>query len=208
MNLKQRILQISYDKKLSHLSSCLNAVDVIDEIYNRKKLDEPFVLSCGHAGLAQYVILEKYEGKDAEVLFDKHGVHPSLDKENGIWASTGSLGQGLPIALGMAMADRTKDVYCVISDGECAEGSIWEALMIKSKFNVDNLKITALLNGFGAYDPIDRGELIKRLRAFDENITIEIVGGNLPEFLQGQKGHYVTMTEEQYKEAIEFYESK
>lgn len=206
MNPKQRILSISYDKKLSHLSSCLNVIDVIDNIYKTKKDDEPFILSCGHASLALFVILGKTQGIDAEFLFNKHGVHPNRDIENGIYASTGSLGQGLPIALGMAMADRSRDVYCIISDGECAEGSIWETLMIKAKFKVDNLKVIAILNGFGAYDPIDRGELIKRLRAFDEDIKIEIVGGNLPKFLQGQKGHYVSMNEEQYKEAMKFYE--
>ena len=58
--LKKRILEISYKKKLSHLGSCLTAVDIIDEIFKIKKPDEKFVLSSGHAALALYVVLEKY----------------------------------------------------------------------------------------------------------------------------------------------------
>lgn len=204
----KRILDISYNHKATHLSSCLTAVDIIDNIYAIKDKDEKFVLSAGHAGLALYVVLEKYEGKDAEALFNKHGVHPNLDGEASIWASTGSLGQGLPIALGIAMADRSKNVYCLISDGECSEGSIWEALSIKRKFEVDNLKVYVNINGWGAYDPINRGQLIEKLVTFDPQIKIKLTGDKLPEFLIGQQGHYLVMNEEQYQEALKYYETE
>jgi transketolase len=133
-NLKKRILEISYKHNLSHLGSCLTAVDIIDEIYAIKKHNERFVLSSGHAGLALYVVIEKYTkgddlgmvlGINAEDIFNHHGVHPDRCSQCGLDASTGSLGQGLPIAVGMALADRSKNVYCLISDGECSEGSVW-----------------------------------------------------------------------------------
>ena len=190
--LERRILDLSYKHRLSHIGSCLTAVGIIDEIYSRKKPEEKFVLSCGHAGLALYVVLEKYFNIDAEQLFLKHGVHPNRDEY--IDCSTGSLGQGLPIALGMAMADRTKNVYCLISDGECAEGSVYEALNVKEKYNVDNLIIYTNHNGYGAYDKISEG------RWLDEN-TINTSNHWFMK-LYGQEAHYKILNEEEYNELI------
>ena len=150
----ERIKEISLKYGLSHNGSCLTAYPIIDEIYSIKKPDEPFVLSCGHAGLALYAILEKYHGFDADKLYLKHGTHPNRDLGDKIYCSTGSLGHGLPIACGMAMADRTKNVYCLISDGESFEGTIWETANIVDKYHLTNLKIYVNFNGWGAYDPI------------------------------------------------------
>lgn len=150
--LEQRILEISYKHKLSHIGSCLTAVKIIDEIYSKKKPDERFVLSCGHAGLALYVVLEKYNIANAEYLLDQCGVHPDrILGGEAIDCSTGSLGQGLPIALGMALADRSKNVYCLVSDGECSEGSVYEALNIMNDEKINNLYVHLNYNQFGAY---------------------------------------------------------
>jgi transketolase len=157
--LHSRILSISKRLRLAHLGSCLTSVDIIDEIYNIKKEDEPFILSCGHAGLALYAVLEKHFELDAEVLFDSYGTHPERSKSCGIDCSTGSLGHGLPIALGMALADRTKDVYCLISDGECFEGSVWETINVILKYKVVNLKIYLNFNGWSAYDKVEESML-------------------------------------------------
>ena len=92
VDLKKRILEIAYKHKLSHLGSYLSAVGIVDEIYKTKGADDIFILSSGHAALALYVCLEKYEGADAEELFLKHGGHPHRDEFNGIYCSTGSLG--------------------------------------------------------------------------------------------------------------------
>lgn len=223
-DLKRRILQISYDHKLSHLGSCLTAVDIIDEIYAIKKPNEKFVLSSGHAGLALYTVLEKYDRIkkntevvldggvsdyrviNAEKIFEGHGVHPDRCEECGLDCSTGSLGQGLPIAVGMALADRSKNVYCLISDGECAEGSIWEALRIKEENSLTNLKIYCNINGWGAYKPIDFGLLIAQLECNSrEHHPVEWVETDcdyIP-FLRGQQGHYKVMNEEEYNEAMD-----
>lgn len=155
MSLHQRIREISKKHNLSHVGSCLTACDIIDEIYQKRKEDEPFILSCGHAGLALYVVLEKYLGKDAEALYLKHGTHPNRDLGDGIYCSTGSLGLGLPIALGMAMADRSKKVWCLISDGEATEGTIWEVARNICRQEVTNLKIYLNYNGWGAYGKVD-----------------------------------------------------
>ena len=120
----KRIIDITYQEKLSHLSSCLSAWPIIHEIYDLKKEDEVFILSNGHAGLALYCELEARYGIDPVMLLHKHGIHPGKDLENKLYCSTGSLGSGLPIAVGHALANRSKNVYCMISDGESAEGSI------------------------------------------------------------------------------------
>lgn len=200
--LKKRILDLSYKHKLSHIGSCLSAVDTIDKIYSIKKKDEPFILSNGHAGLALYVVLEKYEGHNAEELIEKHGVHPNRDMEHGIWCSTGSLGHGLAIGVGMAFADRKRLVHIVTSDGECAEGSIWEALAVARKYQLENLRIAIIGNGYSAYDEVDITDLDNRINSFYPCLMVRTNMYAYPDWLQGLGAHYVVMNEEQYKEVI------
>lgn len=201
-DLKHRILEISYKHKLSHIGSCMTAVDIISDIYNKKKDDEKFILSSGHAGLALYVVLEKHTGVDAEQLLLKHGIHPNRDDEEGIYCSTGSLGHGLGIAVGMACSDRSKKVYCVISDGESAEGSIWEALLFCEKMNVDNLHVKVNINGYGAYDPSNVDQLKRMFKQFRcPHIEVVLTNPGFP-MLHGLSAHYMTMSEEQYKYSI------
>lgn len=201
-DIRRRILDISYERKLSHLGSVLTAVDIIDDIFKVKKPDEKFVLSSGHAALALYVVLEKYGYGDAKRMFEHHGVHPDRCNQCHIDCSTGSLGQGLPIAVGMALGDKSKNVYCLISDGECAEGNIWEALRVAEEQKLTNLKIHANLNGWGAYREIDTEKLAKRLRDFNVDLTIHYTTVNQYPFLQDQAAHYYTMKEEDYYGAI------
>lgn len=198
--LERRIIDISYKKGLSHIGSCLTAVRLIDALYLSKTEKDVFILSSGHAALALYVVLEKFNKVDAEVLFDKHGVHPNRDLENGIFCSTGSLGHGIGIGIGMAVADKTRDVYVLLSDGECAEGSVWEALRIASELRLENLKVMINANGYGAYGKVDTEWLDLRLMHFYPTL---VQGTNLyafPEYLQGLEAHYHVLDENEYKE--------
>lgn len=199
-DLKRRIIEISYKHKLSHLGSCLTAVDIIKEIYDTKKAQEPFILSAGHAGLALYVVLESQGVADAEKIFNHHGVHPDRCADCSLDCSTGSLGQGLPIATGMALADRQKDVYVLISDGEMAEGSIIEALNIRHDQSVDNLKVYLNYNGWGAYKRID-DSYFEMCLTWGVNLKVTNVE-QLP-FLKGVDAHYHVMTAAEYQEALE-----
>ena len=198
--LEQRVLAISYKYKLYHIGSCLTAVRLIDGIFQVKKKDDPFILSSGHAGVALYVVLEKNGYGDAEELFLAHGVHPNRDIKHGIWASTGSLGHGLPIALGMAFADKTRDVYVLTSDGEMNEGSMWEALRIAAENRIENLKVMVNANGWSAYNKVDSDWLDLRMQYFYPSLIQKTNMYQFPEWLQGQQAHYTVMTEEQYKE--------
>lgn len=191
--LEKRIMDITYQENLSHLSSTLSALPIIEEIYNEKKDDEVFILSNGHAGLALYVVLESKYGIDPVMLLHKHGIHPGKDLENKLYCSTGSLGSGLPIAVGHALADRTKNVYCLISDGEAAEGSIWESLRFIKESKLDNLKVYINVNGMGAYDYIDVDYLIARLKAFLPSINVRMSDPPEFSFATGLLTHYYVM---------------
>lgn len=221
-----RILELSYHSYFSHIGSCLSAVDLIDAVYKTKKAHEKFVLSNGHAGIAFYAILEK-NGliKDKQITTNLN-IHPDRNLDLGIYVSSGSLGQGLPIALGMALANKKENVYCTISDGECTEGSIWETFRLVSDKKINNLKIIINANGWGAYDPIDTNLLIKRLKGFGLK-TVKVNGHNIKAicktltikttkqpiviiaqttveqlpFLKGQNAHYYIMNKENYTDS-------
>jgi transketolase len=196
---EKRILDITYQERLSHLSSTLSALPIIEEIYAEKKEDEVFILSNGHAGLALYVVLEDRYGIDAVELLHKHGIHPGKDLENKLYCSTGSLGSGLPIAVGHALADRSKNVYCMISDGEAAEGSIWEALRFVHTAKLDNLKIYANINGMSAYEYLDTEYLINRLTTFLPTINIRKSDPVEFSFAKGLLTHYYVMKPGDYQ---------
>jgi transketolase len=148
--------------------------------------------------LALYCALEKHEGRDAEQLFDLHGVHPHRDLSSGLHCSTGSLGMGITVATGYALADRTKNVYCLISDGEAGEGCVWEALRFAYEAKLDNLKVYANVNGMIAYDMIDKDYIIKRLQAFLPTINIrETTPPNWP-WAKGVLTHYYVLKPEDY----------
>lgn len=173
--LRKRIVEISCEQKLSHIGSCLNSVDLIDEIYNTKQEHDEFVLSSGHAAVAWYCVLE--ERGIIPKITTVDCVHPNRDKAKGITVSTGSLGCGLPITVGMAMANKQKHFYCLVSDGETAEGSIWEALRLIADKKIENIHVLISANGWGAYDSLSVSSLKKRLVGFGFRV-ISIDGHN------------------------------
>ena len=194
--MEKRIVELTHKHKLGHLGSCLTALPILDHIYKTKKDQDIVVLSSGHAGLALYTVLEKYEGRDADALVDKHGVHPNRDLENGIHVSTGSLGSGILVAVGYAVADRSRDVHVVLSDGECAEGSVWEALAFAYKHNLTNLKVHVNVNGYSAYDPVNKWYLWLRLKTFWWRTQVWFTKTPPVAFLEGLKAHYHVVSDE------------
>ena len=203
--LEKRIIDISYHNKIGHLSSTLSTANIVDEIYACKKKDDIFVLSNGHGALGLYVVLEKYLGLDAEALYKKHGVHPHRDVDNDIHVSTGSLGMGITVAVGYALADTNRDVYCLISDGESGEGSVWEALRFIYENKLTNIHIYANVNGQIAYDEIDVDYLCRRYQSFLPDIEIRITKPPVLGPAQGILTHYYVLKEEDYKQICDTY---
>ena len=109
---------------------------------------------------------------------------------------------GLTFAIGKALADRNRKVHCLISDGECAEGSIWESLKFIYENNVSNIEVYVCVNGFAAYDSVDTKYLTDRLKCFLPSIHIRHTKVNEFSFLNGLNAHYHIMSENDYKSAL------
>jgi transketolase N-terminal domain/subunit len=186
----ERIIDISYRHGLSHLSSCLTMYPILESIYTMKESKDIVVLSAGHAGVAQYVALEKFEGHNAEKLVEDFGVHPSRDPSRGIHVSSGSLGSAVLVAIGLAMADPSRRIFCLLSDGECAEGTVWEGLAFVKSRGLRNIIPHVNINGYGAYDAIDREDLATRLKAFCPWTIIHQTQNPEAPHMCGLEGHY------------------
>lgn len=155
-----RVIKTSHEAGMPHLGSCLSCVDILTALYFRVLRSDPkdpldpdrdrFILSKGHAAPALFQVLAmrgyfpeddlKAYGQDGGIFAE----HPPAPRDlAGIEAATGSLGHGLPVGLGMALAARLNRrdyrVYALLSDGECNEGSVWEAAMLAAAQGVGNL---------------------------------------------------------------------
>lgn len=138
-----------------HIGSAFSCTEIVDTIYHGLMRGNPpenspdtFLMSKGHGCMIQYVVLENLgvlSSKDLDDYCTADGIlgcHPDYGNP-GIEASTGSLGHGLSIAVGMALAEKGRGtdgvIYTVLSDGEVQEGSTWEATMMASSLGVTNL---------------------------------------------------------------------
>lgn len=158
-NVRMSIIEEVYRGKSGHPGGALSCVDILTALYfNQMNLNpkEPkaegrdrFVLSKGHASPALYAVLAErgYFKKEELVTFrnieSKLQGHPDMNKVPGVDMTTGSLGQGLSAANGMAMASKLNQdgfrVYCLLGDGEIEEGQVWEAAMTAVHYKLDNL---------------------------------------------------------------------
>lgn len=152
---RKRIMEISQQVQALHIGSAYSCTEIVDCIYHglmRRGDDgaspDTFLMSKGHGCMIQYVILEDLgvlTREDMDLYCKPNGrlgCHPDYGNP-GIEASTGSLGHGLSIAVGMALAERGRKtdgiIYVVLSDGEVQEGSTWEATMMASSLGCSNL---------------------------------------------------------------------
>ena len=152
---RKRILDMSQRVTALHVAPAFSCAEITDVIYHglmRRQADgefrDVFLMSKGHGCLIQYVILEELGFLTADDLVTyctpegRLGAHPDFGTP-GIAASTGSLGHGLGIAVGQAYAEKLKGsdvvIYCLLSDGECQEGSTWEAMMMAANLGLSNL---------------------------------------------------------------------
>jgi transketolase N-terminal domain/subunit len=197
--LRKRLLKLLFDHKEEHVGSCFTCLDIIDKIFEKKNNEDIFILSNGHAAFALYVVLEKYyKHINADELVKKHGGHPNHDEKNHIYCSTGSLGSGIAIALGRALANPSRKVFVTISDGEAAEGVVWETLRYIEEYKVKNIEVHVNLNGWACYDAIDSDYLERRLKAFLPSIVIHRTDVNEFSFTKDLDAHYYRMNEKDF----------
>jgi len=165
------VVRMSHEAKSAHLGSSLSVVDILVAAYwgalrlDPHALDAPdrdrLILSKGHAASALYAVLARW-GAFSPRLLETYasaggqlGEHPSPSTP-GVEAATGSLGHGLSLGVGMALAGRIQKhnfrVYAVLSDGECNEGSVWEAAMMAAAQRLDNVVAVIDYNKWQATD--------------------------------------------------------
>jgi transketolase len=157
--LKKKIVSMSYKSGEGHIASAFSILDILYVLYNSILQINPkdptnpkrdrFILSKGHASLGLYAILANKGFFSNETLesfcnYDSIlGGHPDRNKVPGIEVSSGSLGHGFPMAIGVALGlkitDVTAKVYVLVGDGECNEGTIWESALLASHHKLDNL---------------------------------------------------------------------
>ena len=170
-SLRKRLIENAFEKKMGHVGSALSCLDFIDYLFKNILTEKDvFILSKGHGAMALYMALED-TGKKPEWT-----MHPELDESKGISATTGSLGHGLAIGLGRAYAKKINGegrVFVLLGDGEMAEGSVWESLILANRFKPDNLFIFVDWNKYGGLTDdvkklfdFDGEDLAKKVRAF------------------------------------------
>lgn len=184
-----------------HPGGSLSAVEILVALYGQVmnvKAQDPhnaqrdrFVLSKGHAAPALYGVLAENGFFPKEELSHLRQLgamlqgHPDMNRCPGVDASTGSLGQGVSIAVGMALGARlgggSEHVYTLLGDGESQEGLVWEALMAAAHYKLDNLTVIFDWNGLqidGRNDDVmSLGDFPAKLRAFGLDL-IEVADGN------------------------------
>ncbi len=187
-NLRKETFKAFIKKGEAHLGGSFSMIEILILLYEKilKKKDK-FILSKSHSSFPLCLILRK------KGLNPKLTTHLEIDQKNGIFCTTGSLGHGLPISVGMALARKKQNkrgkIYVLISDGECQEGTTWESCLIASKHKLDNLVLIIDYNKIQALtflkDGLPLSSLSKKLKAFNFN-TVEIKNGH--NFKSLQKG--------------------
>lgn len=208
-DIRREIIEASHNvgRMGVHIGSALSAADILAVLYSdvlrydsNNSLSEErdyFVLSKGHAYIGYYAALAKagfFSNEDIKAQFMTDGgwlpVHPVRNLEKGIEFSGGSLGTGMPFAVGKAYAlklvSKPNKVYTLVGDGECDEGSIWEAFMSASNLGLDNLTVVVDKNGMqqdGLTDEILSVDIESLAKACKWNVIV-VDGHNHQELLE------------------------
>ena len=200
---RTRLIKMHYESNAGHAGGNLSALDILLCLHHAViKKEDLFVLSKGHAAGALYITLWTM-GKIPETelnTFHKDGTrlsgHPPVQGLQEVQFATGSLGHGLSLAAGLALAKKLKRekgrIYCLTSDGEWNEGSCWEALIFAHHHKLDNLTFVVDSNGlqgFGTTKEVaDLGSLAEKFKSFGVE-TLEVNGHDPSSILSALKNN-------------------
>jgi transketolase len=185
--LRKIVLDLVYTKKSGHIGGCFSIADIVAYLYSNYNFinENKFILSKGHSVPIVYAALSELELISEKELFEKfreidspYQGHPHIRSCEYIHATTGSLGQGLSIAIGHALAMKINKqkgkVFCIIGDGELEEGQVWEAIRLAPRLKLDNLICILDNNGF-SNDNRTRWENVSLSRIID-NFGWDFIG--------------------------------
>jgi transketolase len=176
------------DANAGHIGASLSCLDILVYLYfHLMDKEDRFILSKGHAALSLYVVLAKAGLMDKKLLesFYKNGTllaaHPPCTRKlNGVSFGTGSLGHGLPLATGFAFSNKfthkNNNVFCLLSDGDCDEGSTWEAVLFAAQHKLKNLFVIIdnnNLQGFGkSSEVLNLEPLADKWKSFNFDVAV------------------------------------
>jgi len=148
----------------AHVGGAFSIIEIILALYEKVlKEEDKFILSKAHASIPLCLLI-KEKGLDVSLT-----THLEIDTKNGIYCTTGSLGHGLPIGTGMAMARKRLKIqgkiYVMVSDGECQEGTTWESILIGARHCLDNLVVIVDYNKIQALTTLEEGLPLDNLSA-------------------------------------------
>ncbi len=207
LEIREDTLRMIFEAQSGHPGGSLSCVDVLVALYGSMMHHDPknptwdgrdfLILSKGHAAPALYATLAHYSYFDKAILgtLRKFGSplqgHPERGRVPGIEVSTGALGMGLAISVGIALGikvdNKPNRVHVILGDGECEEGAIWEAAMAAAHYHLDNLVAIVDRNGLQIDGPTEKVMGLEPLGAKWESFgwnVIEINGSNLDEILR------------------------
>lgn len=199
--IKDRVMEIGYKTGCGHVASAMSCVNVLCDIYNNYP-DEIIILSKGHGALAQYVILNEL-GKLSDEKLDSYykdgglSGHATLNPQDGIYASTGSLGHGLGIGIGYAIAQPKRKVVVIMGDGELDEGSTMEGLRILKKLELDNILTVVDVNDWQGFGEASEINFIM------PRYYYSVKGEGFGDTENTLESHYTYVTDEVYKNWME-----
>lgn len=194
--IRKSIVKMVTEAKSGHPGGSLSAADILTHLYfkemnidseNAATIDrDRFVLSKGHASpllyavLAEKGLINKDDLKTFRRIDSKLQGHPNMNYVAGVDMSTGSLGQGISTAVGMAIANKidnkTDRIYCLLGDGECQEGQVWEAAMAAAHYKLDNLCAIVDFNNLqidgDIKEVMNPTPLDKKFEAFNWNVIV------------------------------------
>ena len=191
---RSRLLAMHYESGVGHIGGNLSVLDAMMLVFHEYlRADDRFILSKGHAAGAMYATLwslGRLSDDDLKTFHQDNTLlagHPPAQGINDVAFATGSLGHGLSLAAGTALAwrlqNRSDHVFCITSDGEWQEGSTWEALIFAQHHRLDNMTVLVDhngLQGFGSTrDVASMAQLWEKLSGFDAEVDV-VDGHDLP----------------------------
>ena len=194
-NLRKHVLDMVYEKQSGHIGGSFSIAELTAYLYNNYDLikgKDKIILSKGHAVPILYAALYELGVIDTldnfrEINSPLQG-HPDKERLNFMHATTGALGQGLSIAIGHALASKTKKlnnkIFCILGDGELQEGQIWEGFMLAPKYKLNNLvcfiDYNKSQNDGYVKDILDLGDLKTKINSFGWETKV-VDGHNIEE---------------------------
>ena len=193
-DLRKRIAWMTWHSREGHIPSGFSIIDILDILYGEflevspTSVGDPgrdfFILSKGHGSPALWAVLEKYGFISAEDINNKNGfdgilaTHPDRNKVPAVEASTGSLGNGIGMALGIALGLKSdglpNKVYTLVGDAECNEGTVWETFLLAGVLGTGNMCVVVDYN-HSADPTVPMGDLVSKVTSFGWDV-VEIDG--------------------------------